>query len=72
MVIFDSLNPYDSIEFLVGDSPEELVRAIRGTVTPIKIVAIVPYGTRHVAYVMGDVRKSQPTKPKKQPNLKGK
>ena len=58
MVNFSSLNPYESLEFITGDSPESLVLELKKIRTPIKIVAIVPYGTRHVAYVMGDVRKS--------------
>lgn len=63
MVDFTSLNPYDSIEFLVGESPDELIKVLKSIRTPIKLIAIVPYGTRHVAYVMGDVRKvSQTTK----------
>jgi hypothetical protein len=59
MVNFSSLNPYESLEFITGDSPESLVLELKKIRTPIKIVAIVPYGTRHVAYVMGDVRKSE-------------
>lgn len=62
---FTSLNPYQSLEFLVGESPDELLKILKSIRTPIKIVAIVPYGTRHVAYVMGDVRKSTTTKPPK-------
>ena len=58
MVNFSSLNPYESLEIITGDSPESLVLELKKIRTPIKIVAIVPYGTRHVAYVMGDVRKS--------------
>lgn len=58
MVNFSSLNPYESLEFITGDSPESLVLELKKIRTPIKIVAIVPYGTRHVAYVMGDVRKA--------------
>jgi hypothetical protein len=53
---FHSLNPYDSIEAIYGDSPEELLQQLRAIKTPIRIVAIVPNGTRHVAYIMGDVR----------------
>jgi hypothetical protein len=59
MVTFSSLNPYESLEFISGDSPEELLKALKAVRTPIKLVAIVPYGTKHVAYVMGDVRKNE-------------
>lgn len=65
MVTFSSLNPYESLEYLVGDSPESLIKLIKSIPTPIKIIAIVPYGTRHVAYVMGDVRKAEVKKLKK-------
>jgi hypothetical protein len=67
MVIFDSMNPYESLEFISGSSPEELLISIKRIRTPIKIVAIVPYGNRHVAYIMGDVRKAE--KPQKQPKI---
>lgn len=56
MIPFDSLNPYESLISLTGSSPEELVRLLKEIRTPIKIVAITSYGTRQVAYVMGDVR----------------
>lgn len=61
MVTFSSLNPYESLAFLVGDSPESLILELKKIQTPIKIVAIVPYGNRHVAYIMGDVRLPQPS-----------
>lgn len=59
MVEFDSVNPYQSLEFFTGNSPEELVKMLKSIGTPIKIVAIVPFGNRHVAYVTGDVRKDE-------------
>lgn len=70
MVIFDSLNPYESLDFVIGSSPEELISTLKQIRTPIKIVAIVPYGTRHVAYIMGDVRKKQQLKQSKQKIIK--
>lgn len=66
MATFDSLNPYETLDFVFGDSPESLIKELKSIRTPIKIVAIVPYGSRHVAYIMGDVRKPKPMKtPKK-------
>lgn len=53
---FDSLNPYESLEVVTADSPQELVLELKKIRTPIKIIAIVQQGTRHVAYIMGDVR----------------
>jgi hypothetical protein len=63
-VEFSSLNPYQSIEQITGSSPEELVVLLRQIRTPIKVLAITSYGTRQVAYVIGDVRKSQQIKNK--------
>jgi hypothetical protein len=59
MVNFSSLNPYESLNFITGESPDELIREIKKIRTPIKLIAIVPYGTRHVAYIMGDHRISE-------------
>lgn len=52
----DSLNPYQSLAAIVGDNPDELIMNLRSIKTPIKIVQIVPYGTKQVAYIMGDIR----------------
>jgi hypothetical protein len=67
---FSNLNPYESLEFVTGESPDDLLRQLKMIRTPIKLVAIVPYGSRHVAYIMGDVRKSEQVKQPKQ--LRGK
>lgn len=61
---FSSLNPYDSLEVLNADSPQELVLLIKSIKTPIKIVSIVQVGTRSAAYIMGDIRINQIKKPK--------
>lgn len=53
---FDSLNPYQSLEVLVADSPQELVALISKIKTPIKIIQFVQVGTRSAAYIMGDHR----------------
>lgn len=66
---FDSINPYQTLVAIVGDSPEDLVAKLRAQKTPIRIVAIVPwYAQRQVAYVMGDIRVEQtkPIKPKRE------
>jgi hypothetical protein len=56
MLAFDSLNPYDALGFIVGDSPDDLVAKIRMIRTPIKIHFIVPYGNgRQIAYYTGDI-----------------
>jgi len=56
MVEFDSLNPYQSLVPVVADTPAQLVDMLKSIRTPIKILAIVPFGTKQVAYVTGDVR----------------
>lgn len=61
---FSSLNPYQSLEEVTANSPAELVVLLKQIRTPIKILAITSYGTRQVAYVIGDVRKSQQIKNK--------
>lgn len=61
---FSSLNPYQSLEEITANSPAELVVMLKQIKTPIKIVSIVSYGTRQVAYVIGDVRKKQQIKTK--------
>jgi hypothetical protein len=71
MVTFSSLNPYESLAFIVGDSPESLILELKKIQTPIKIVAIVPYGNRHVAYIMGDVRINQASPTTKKQTKKG-
>jgi hypothetical protein len=55
MIAFDSLNPYDSMGFIVGNDPADLIAQLRAIRTPIKIHFIVPHGTRQVAYFTGDV-----------------
>jgi len=54
--LFTSTNPYDRIEALVADSPDDLVKMIKKIITPIRIIAIVGFGTKQVAYIAGDVR----------------
>jgi hypothetical protein len=63
---FSSLNPYQSLEEVTANSPAELVVLLKQIRTPIKILAITSYGTRQVAYVIGDVRKSQQIKKPKE------
>jgi hypothetical protein len=71
MLEFSSLNPYQSIEQITGESPDELVKLLKQIRTPIKIIAITSYGSRQVAYVAGDVRKSQQIRAEKPLKIKG-
>jgi len=54
------MNPYETLVAVSANSPDELVSEITKIRTPIKILAIVPYGSRQVAYIVGDLRKPQP------------
>ncbi len=55
-IAFNSVNPYESLAVILADDPQALVESLTAIKTPIRIVAIVPYGNRHAAYIMGDVR----------------
>jgi len=68
MISFDSMNPYENMEVIIADDPVSLLKMIKAQRTPIKIVAIVAWGNRHAAYIMGDIRMP---KPKKQIPTKG-
>lgn len=59
MIEFDSLNPYSNMEVVLGDDPVSLLALLKSINTPIKIVAIVPYGNKHAAYIVGDIRMRQ-------------
>jgi hypothetical protein len=65
MIEFDSINPYSNMEVLVAEDPMSLLALIKAQRTPIKIVAIVAYGNRQAAYIMGDVRFPTQNKTKK-------
>jgi hypothetical protein len=56
MIAFDSLNPYDTMGYVVGRDPGDLINKLREIRTPIKIHFIVQQGSNHVAYFTGDVR----------------
>lgn len=62
MIEFSSLNPYQSLEVVIADDPQSLLKLLREISTPIKIIAIVPYGSRQAAYIMGDIRSNKITK----------
>jgi len=64
-VNFSSLNPYESLDVLRADSPEELVEKIKEIRTPIKICGFVTVNSKCFAYIMGDIRR-KPGRPKKE------
>jgi hypothetical protein len=55
-VRFDTVNIYDSINYLTARSPEDLCTQIRAIQTPIKIISIVSDNGRFTAFIQGDVR----------------
>lgn len=61
---FDSLNPYQSLEVVIADSPQALVKSLASIRTPIKIVQFVQVGTKSAAYIVGDHRIKKTKKPK--------
>lgn len=69
-LVFSSLNPYENMEVILDRSPQGLIKRLKEIRTPIKIVAIVPYGLSHAAYIVGDIRANEP-KGKKTLNEKG-
>lgn len=63
-VDFDSLNPYANLEYVSGQTADELLVAIKAFRTPVKIINIVSHRNRLVAFVMGDIRKKRGRPPK--------
>ena len=61
---FDSLNPYQNLEYVSGQTPDELLAMIKQFKTPIKIISIHSHRNRLVAFVMGDIRKKRGRPPK--------
>lgn len=68
---FDSLNPYENLEVIIEESPQALLLSLKKIRRPIKIVAIVAYGNRQAAYIMGDIRRDEIKKPKLRSNNNG-
>lgn len=56
MLAFDSLNPYDTLGFITGRDPQDLVDQLRQIRTPIKIHYIVADNGRYTAFYTGDVK----------------
>lgn len=53
---FDSVNPYDGINFISARSPEELCRMLNTIKTQIKIIEITAMNNRYTAFITGDLR----------------
>jgi hypothetical protein len=63
--LFDSLNPYQTLEIIKARDPEELLRLIKQIKTPIGIINIVSHNNKLIAFIKGDVRKKKRTTKKK-------
>lgn len=65
--MFENLNPYSNIEFLKGDSEDDLKRQILSIGHPIKIHSMYAVGAKHVVWFSSDVKivKKQKSSPKK-------
>lgn len=53
----DNSNPYENLEAITGDSPQDLVSKLKSIGKPFQIVAIVATGNggKHAAYILGDI-----------------
>lgn len=55
--LFDSLNSSgENLEFLVGNSPQELLEMIRQIRLPLNIVSIYAIGSKHIAWFQTSAR----------------
>lgn len=51
------LNQYkESLHFLLGETAEDLLEQIRSIKVPFGILAIYPQGSKHYAWITGDIR----------------
>ena len=48
--MFESHNLYQHLNFIEGENPQALVNKIRRIKTPMKIIAIIQNGDKHVCY----------------------
>ena len=53
---FSNLNPYGGIQFLVGNSPEELMAQLTQIKSPIKIVSMYASGQNHCVWFLAEVK----------------
>lgn len=53
---FSNLNPYDRMQFFVGNSPEELIGQISQVKSPIKIISMYASGPNHYVWFLSDVK----------------
>lgn len=67
--LFQDLSNFGSLEFLIGNSPDELLEQLRSIRRESKLVSIYAYGngTRHIAwfFTQATIKKVPKTKEKK-------
>lgn len=61
---FSNFNPYQNITFLQGDSPAELEAILKSLKTQFQIISIYAVGSKHVAWISGNVIKKKNKKEK--------
>jgi len=64
--MFDSLNQNASLDYLEGQSLEELKKALLSINLPVNIISIYAFGSRHVAWFTTDAKIIKKTKSKKE------
>lgn len=62
MPVFDSLNNLQKLDFLVGDSPEELRGLIQSIHHPVQLLGIYAVGSKHIAWILTDANLVKKTK----------
>ena len=50
------LNKFGSVNFLVGDSAKELKEQLSQISQPFNLITIYPQGSKHYAWIFGDVK----------------
>lgn len=68
---FSNLNPYGGLQFLVGNSPEQLVEQLAQIKTPIKIISMYAMGQNHIVWFLADVKINKVKKGNKNGNSSG-
>lgn len=56
MAEFANLNNYQKIEFLVGDSPEDLKAQLIQIKTPLNILSMYSSGNKHYVWFLSDAK----------------
>ena len=53
----NTLNQYsDSLQLLIGETAEDLLAQIKSIRVPVGIITIYPQGSKHYAWIQGDIK----------------